>query len=436
MHGSPPPARSQGRRTPTALSVLDAEGGRRSGCHRAEGAAAAPSCPRSPGAAGRLGFPLQSGAKRSQAGPLAQAAPVGWLVLIPLVCPRPRSGWQGTRLDGQGQRSSAPTWAPGRLHAAWAAEMQGQHLSAEDALASCPLPEPPWGTWQEPAPALPPASAATPRRSAGHTPRATAALPEAPCDSAASMPGHAARLGLGEGRSQELLNQRPPCVPACPCPPPPGQGCWGGGALLSGSSRGAVPACGGGAGKRLLSTSAALQGSRGRASGWGGLGAGAEDPSQVTLKGGTEAAAEGGTGARPGKCRISTRARHPLPPASNHRQKPGDRSRSGNSDGPWEPQWTALSSAAAAVSLRWGLCPSPCLAGCHHPGGWEGPAGGGASKRASSRPPRPPLPGPGTPRHSQTSLWFLEVPKHHLGGFKGDTCPLPPPPCFCLGPDL
>lgn len=216
-----PPARSQGRRTPTALSVLDAEGGRRSGCHRAEGAAAAPSCPRSPGAAGRLGFPLQSGAKRSQAGPLAQAAPVGWLVLIPLVCPRPRSGWQGTRLDGQGQRSSAPTWAPGRLHAAWAAEMQGQHLSAEDALASCPLPEPPWGTWQEPAPALPPASAATPRRSAGHTPRATAALPEAPCDSAASMPGHAARLGLGEGRSQELLNQRPPCVPACPCPPPP-----------------------------------------------------------------------------------------------------------------------------------------------------------------------------------------------------------------------
>lgn len=150
-----PPARSQGRRTPTALSVLEAEGGRRSGCHRAQGAAAAPSCPRSPRAAGRLGFPLQSGAKRSQAGPLAQAAPVGWLVLIPLVCPRPRSGWQGTRLDGQGQRSSAPTWAPGRLHAAWAAEMQGQHLSAEDALASCPLPEPPWGTWQEPAPALP-----------------------------------------------------------------------------------------------------------------------------------------------------------------------------------------------------------------------------------------------------------------------------------------
>lgn len=294
-----PPARSQGHRTPTALSVLDAEGGRRSGCHRAQGAAAAPSCPRSPRAAGRLGFPLQSGAKRSQAGPLAQAAPVGWLVLIPLVCPRPRSGWQGTRLDGQGQRSSAPTWAPGRLHAAWAAEMQDQHLSAEDALASCPLPEPPWGTWQEPAPALPPASAATPRRSAGHTPRATAALPEAPCDSAASMPGHAARLGLGEGRSQELLNQRPPCVPACPCPPPPGQGCWGGGALLSGSSRGAVPACGGGAGKRLLSTSAALQGSRGRASGWGGLGAGAEDPSQVTLKGGTEAAAEGGTGPAP-----------------------------------------------------------------------------------------------------------------------------------------
>lgn len=82
-------------------------------------------------------------------------------------------------------------------------------------------------------------------------------------------------------------------------PLPPGQGCWGGGALLSGSSRGAVPACGGGAGKRLLSTSAALQGSRGRASGWGGLGAGAEDPSQVTLRGGTEAAAEGGTGAAP-----------------------------------------------------------------------------------------------------------------------------------------
>lgn len=274
-----------------------------------------------------------------------------------------------------------------------------------------------------------------PRRSAGHTPRATAALPEAPCDSAASMPGHAARLGLGEGRSQELLNQRPPCVPACPCPPPRARmlGRWGAPLRELSGSRASLRGWRWKASPEHLRSPPGLKGQGFR---MGGLGAGAEDPSQVTLKGGTEAAAEGGTGARPGKCQISTRARHPLPPASNHRQKPGDRSRSGNSDGPWEPQWTALSSAAAAVSLRWGLCPSPCLAGCHHPGGWEGPAGGGASKRASSRPPRPPLPGPGTPQHSQTSLWFLEVPKHHLGGFKGDTCPLPPPPCFCLGPDL
>lgn len=76
-----------------------------------------------------------------------------------------------------------------------------------------------------------------------------------------------------------------------------------------------MPACGGGAGKRLLSTSAALQGSRGRASGWGGLGAGAEDPSQVTLKGGTEATAEGGTEGPPQK----VPDQHPRPPPTPSR---------------------------------------------------------------------------------------------------------------------
>lgn len=51
-----------------------------------------------------------------------------------------------------------------------------------------------------PAQALPASVCHPLRRSAGHTARATATLPEAPCDTAASLPGHAARRGWGRGR--------------------------------------------------------------------------------------------------------------------------------------------------------------------------------------------------------------------------------------------
>lgn len=85
------PALPQGQ--PHGPLCWDAEGGCHSGlCQARTHSRGSPFLPEVTQAAGRRGFPLQSGADRSQAGPLAQAAPSGWLVLMPLACPCPGPG--------------------------------------------------------------------------------------------------------------------------------------------------------------------------------------------------------------------------------------------------------------------------------------------------------------------------------------------------------
>ena len=117
-----------------------------------------------------------------------------------------------------------------------------------------------------PAQALPASVCHPLRRSAGHTVRATATLPEAPCDTAASLPGHAARWGWGRGRPTGAESAAPAWSR-----PHPGRdvGEVGGGGGAAPIFGGAVNGWGF-SGKWLLQEPG-LEGRRGRV-GWGGVG--------------------------------------------------------------------------------------------------------------------------------------------------------------------
>lgn len=175
--------------------------------------------------------------------------------------------------------------------------------------------------------------------------------------------------------------------------------------------------------------------------GWG-PGAGAEDPFQGTPEGETEeAAADGGRGPSPESAESAPApAIHSLP-----------RPITGEARGPVKvrEQRRPVGAPVGGPVLR-----SSC--GQSRVGAVSLPTSGRLPppRRASSRPPRPPLPGPDTPRGSQTSLWLLEVPKHHLSGcghrgagfgspqpsapdFGSRKADVPSLPCpACQGPDL